>query len=134
MEQISEKEEMFFESVKEIKEKKLKFCINIMKKATPNYKRIYTDIMMDKYPEKITECLHILNKKTLSVMDIIDLNNRISSHNAKKINQQLKSYDRDTIFKILTYQKQHQLNNIETAKHFNLSRNSLQKWKKIYLV
>lgn len=38
---------------------------------TPNYKKIYFDILDQKYPQKITICQRILNKKKLSTLDII---------------------------------------------------------------
>lgn len=99
----------------------------------PNYKRIFNDILALKYPEKQLICLPILNKNELSFSDIVNLNNLIfndQSIETKKLNAHYKVYDKQTILKILKYQKDNQLNNKETATHFNLSRNTIYGWKK----
>lgn len=105
-------------------------------KNTPNYRKIYEDMIAKKYPEKSAQCQRILNKKKISTMDIIMLNNIIIGFDANEIrrNQKLKSYDKDTIFEILMYQKNNRLNNKQTAIHFNISRNTLTRWKKKFLV
>lgn len=48
----------------------------------------------------------------------------------KTENQKFKSYKRSDILKILDYQKKHKLNNIQLAKHFKMSRNTITKYKK----
>ncbi|WP_343608954.1 helix-turn-helix domain-containing protein [Chryseobacterium oranimense] len=107
-----------------------------MEKSSPNYKLIYRDIINKKYPNKISICQKILSKEKLSVLDIIRLNDIIFDNsqiqNSSK-NQKLRSYDRETILKILDFQKMHNLNNLQTASHFKLSRNTIRKWKMIYL-
>ncbi|PWN57947.1 helix-turn-helix domain-containing protein [Chryseobacterium viscerum] len=105
-------------------------------KHTPNYRKIYEDMISKKYPEKADACKSILSKEMLKVIDVITLNNIIVGFNEHQIetNQKLKSYDKDTIFDILLYQKKHRLNNVQTAKHFNLSRNTLTSWKKNFIV
>lgn len=104
-----------------------------MKKITPDYKKIYTEMIKNKYPDKTEMCLPILNKKIIGIMDIINLNTLICSRNNQSENQKLKSYDRTAIFEILNYQKQQGMNNATAAKHFNLSRNTIHKWKKTFL-
>lgn len=42
------------------------------------------------------------------------------------------SYDLASIIDILEYQKKNQLNNIQLANHFKLSRNTVAKWKKSF--
>lgn len=96
----------------------------------PNYKRIYFDILNEKHAEKIPNCLPILNKKTLSATDIIKLNEIIFGKK-NTANQKHKSYDEAAILEILNYQKIHKCNNKELAKQFNLSRNTITKWKKM---
>lgn len=99
----------------------------------PNYKKIFNDILEFKYPEKRALCFTILNKCELSYTDIVNLNNLIfndDSQETKKINANYKVYDEKTIFKILKYQKDHHLNNLETASQFKLSRNTLMNWQK----
>ncbi|MCT3897602.1 helix-turn-helix domain-containing protein [Elizabethkingia anophelis] len=109
-----------------------------MKISTPDYKRIYKDIIDIKYPDKKTECEFLLNKPNLSVLDVIELNIRIfgivPNRSTEIFNQKLRSYRRADILKILDYQKEHRLNNSQLAKHFKVSRNTLAKWKKLFLV
>lgn len=104
-----------------------------MKKTTPDYKKIYTEMIMDKYPDYLPKCHTILDKNEFSVMDVIRLNKLISSGNNRNANQKYKSYDRTAIFEILDYQKKHNLNNVSVARHFNISRNTLGTWKKKFL-
>jgi len=99
----------------------------------PNYRKIYTDMISMKYPEKAALCEKILRKKFLTVMDLIELNGYLSNTLNADYNQKLKCYDRDSIFKILEDQKHHRLNNTQAAKKFSVSRNTLCKWKRIYL-
>lgn len=101
----------------------------------PDYKRIYSDILLKKYPEKKEKCSLLLEKRKLSCIDVIEINRIIFSKN-KKIepsNQKLKAYRKSDIFKILDYQKNNNLNNSQLAKHFNLSRNTVAKWRKMFL-
>lgn len=98
--------------------------------SQPYYKKIYSDILTKKFPEKINECKSILSKKELSVLDIIQLNKQIFGY--KEIfsdNQRLRSYDDQSIVEILEYQKEYNLNNTQLSIHFKLSRNTIAKWK-----
>lgn len=104
-----------------------------MENKHPDYKTIYSDIIHKKYPEKESECSALLQKKDLSVMDIIELNKKIFGI-AQSENQKHRSYGKSDILKILHYQKKNNLNNIEVARHFRLSRNSVTKWKKMFQV
>ncbi|MEY8760554.1 helix-turn-helix domain-containing protein [Chryseobacterium tongliaoense] len=106
-----------------------------MKNVTPDYKRIYIDIIEKKFPQKRKFCEKILNKSKLSILDIIQLNALIFEHTKKetsKINQQLRSYDQQSIFEILEYQKKNNYSNTQLAQYFKLSRNTVAKWKKLY--
>jgi len=105
-----------------------------MKKKSIDYKKLYTEMIFEKYPQKASACAVILKKREFTVMDVIRLNKIISSGKAQSMNQKYKSYDRTTIFEILDYQKKHRLNNVATARHFNISRNTLGSWKKQFLV
>ncbi|WP_419867928.1 helix-turn-helix domain-containing protein [Chryseobacterium sp. CT-SW4] len=101
----------------------------------PNYKKIYTDIINKKYPEKLTTCKTLLLKNKLSFLDVIKLNQKIFGNNETLSgNQRHRSYDVKTIFEILDYQKKHNLNNSQLAIHFKLSRNTVAKWKKNFAV
>src|SRR5690606_36939376 len=92
---------------------------------TPNYKRIYSDILKKKYPEKIEYCKSSSKKPDISTLDIIQLNEKIFGSNSPR----LRSYSKSDICKILDYQKKHNLNNSQLASHFKLSRNTITKWK-----
>ncbi len=100
-------------------------------KTKPNYKRIYKDILDIKHLEKKEECKWILRKKELSTMDILELNKRIFGETE---NQKYRSYSKADILKILDYQQQNQLSNTQLANHFRLSRNTVAKWKKHFLM
>ncbi len=103
--------------------------------SQPYYKKIYFDILVRKFPEKIGECTSILSKEELSVLDIIQLNQRIfGCHEISSDNQRLRSYDYQSIFKILEYQKKYNLNNSQLSIHFKMSRNTIAKWKKEFTV
>lgn len=103
-----------------------------MRDKMPNYKKIYIDILDFKYPNHKKYCTPILSKKELSFSDIISLNNIIfGTENIK--NQKFRSYNKKDIFEILDYQKKNNLNNIELARHFKMSRNTIAKWKKIFV-
>ncbi|MGU3376980.1 helix-turn-helix domain-containing protein [Chryseobacterium sp. M5A1_1a] len=106
-----------------------------MERLLPNYKLIYEDIIRKKYPHKKNECQNILNKKELSTLDVVKLNNIIfdtKNKEAESFNQKLRSYNKAAILEILNYQKVNNLNNIQVARKFNLSRNSIGKWKKMF--
>ena len=47
-----------------------------MQKMTINYNKIFSDIIAKKYPQKKEECLTLLQKETLSAIDIIELNQK----------------------------------------------------------
>ena len=105
--------------------------------SKPDYKKIYTDLVMIKFPDKKEACEFIFQKEELSELDVIKLNNLIfnggnkdrSSNNGKH-----RAYNKFTILNILDYQKANNLNNKETAEYFGLSRNTVAKWKKIFLI
>jgi hypothetical protein len=102
---------------------------------TPDYKKIYNDLIDLKYPEKKRKCAKILSKKILSILDIIEINSIIFNYNQDiKSNQHHHAYNKETIYKILEYQKKNCLNNTQLAKHFKLSRNTVAKWKILFNV
>lgn len=106
-----------------------------MEKLLPNYKLIYEDIISKKYPHKKARCQFLLNKKELSILDIIKLNTIIfydGNKEANIFNQRLRSYDKSTILEILDYQKVNKLSNTQVAIQFKLSRNSISKWKNLF--
>jgi len=107
----------------------------IQKISTPDYRRIYHDIIVRKYPDKKEKCLPILEKSSLSALDIIRLNTMIfdtATKDALLFNQRHRSYRPAAIREILKYQIKNGLNNSQLATHFKLSRNTVAKWKKLY--
>ena len=96
-----------------------------MQKMTINYNKIYGDIIAKKYPQKKEECLTLLQKETLSAIDIIELNQKIFGLKKENevTNQQHRSYSQSDILQILDYQKKHKL-----------SRNTVSKWRKIFIL
>ncbi|TGN21428.1 helix-turn-helix domain-containing protein [Empedobacter tilapiae] len=104
-------------------------------KTKINYKTLYTDIINDLYPDKLLQCQEILNKQDLNILDILELNKLIFGEEYKnniEVNQKFRSYSKQDILLILDYQKKHRLNNTQLANHFNLSRNTIAKWKKLF--
>ncbi|PKF72473.1 transposase [Chryseobacterium sp. PMSZPI] len=101
----------------------------------PNYKKIYTDLIQQKYPEYFVQCQKVLSKERLSFFDIIQLNSIVSekSEQRTKEDQKFRSYKKSDIYEILEYQKKHDLNNSQLAKHFKLSRNTIAKWKQHFI-
>lgn len=93
-----------------------------------NYKKIFHDILDIKFPEKTELRRIVLEKEVIDFYDVLSLNKLIFGEEIKK--NKHKSYDPSTIMKILHYQKENNLNNIETARKFNLSRNTVTAWKK----
>ena len=105
-----------------------------MEKSGPNYKQIFKDILDRKYPEKRNACENILNKTTLSIVDVIEINTKIFGKGIINNSQKFRSYKKSDILNILDYQKENGLNNSQLANHFRLSRNTVSKWKKLFLV
>lgn len=105
--------------------------------TSPDYKAIYKDILYQKFPDKIEDCLPLLDKKDLSTLDILALNQKIFGSLDKertKINSKHLSYNKSDILHMLEYQKNNKLNNTQLANHFKLSRNTVTKWKKIFVI
>ncbi len=105
--------------------------------GAPNYKRIYTDMISICYPDRKEDCRHILSKEKLTMIDVILINEILVGKTVKnkaEHNQKHRSYDKAAILHILEFQKKHKLNNTGLADHFKLSRNTVHKWKKLFLV
>ncbi|WP_228442254.1 helix-turn-helix domain-containing protein [Chryseobacterium nematophagum] len=106
-------------------------------RAKVNYHLIFSDILNKKYPEKKKECRRIMEKKELSVLDVIQLNKIIFGpvdKETEEFNQSHRSYTVSSIFQILDFQKKNKLNNTQVALYFKLSRHTVAKWKKKYLI
>ena len=105
-------------------------------KNIPDYKKIYTDLVNEKYPEKKDAFTIIFSKKNFSVLDVIQCNSILEDREDKStfnFNQKHRSFDQQSILEILDYQKKHNWNNSQLAQHFKLSRNTIAKWKKKFI-
>ncbi|MBD8082859.1 helix-turn-helix domain-containing protein [Chryseobacterium caseinilyticum] len=99
----------------------------------PDYKKIYSDLIEEKYPEKMNECIKILKKKNFGVLDVISIHNILSEGSKKDVdifNQYHRAYDEKTVKIYLQYQVDHKLSNNQLSKHFKITRNSIARWKK----
>ncbi|WP_073061917.1 transposase [Chryseobacterium oranimense] len=109
-----------------------------MKDMGPDYKQIYTDIIEEKFPEKMDDFRIRRKIEGIStVIDIITLNRMIFGEPELSMecgNQKLRSYDQKSVLNILEYQKKNKLNNTETANHFKMSRNTISKWKRLFKI
>lgn len=98
----------------------------------PNYKQLYFDIIIERFSEKMNDD-NIRNKieNLNNSIDILVVNRLIFGEKQQEtqVNQKLHSYDKNSILAILQYQKKNNLSNVQTAKHFKISRNSIAKWK-----
>ncbi|SFN37912.1 hypothetical protein SAMN05421594_2450 [Chryseobacterium oleae] len=106
-----------------------------MEKTIPDYKKLYTDILIKKGLQHDKECLYILKKRYLTTLDVLLLNDLIfktSCRETEIFNQKHRSYNEEAIIKILDYQRSNNLNNSQLCRHFKLSRNTIAKWKKLY--
>lgn len=104
------------------------------KHGEPDYIRIYSDMIHRKYPEKYEICKDLLSKKKLDALEVLTLNNRIFGTGKRypSVNGNYRSYDQKAILKMLDHQQKFKLSNIQLAKHFGLSRNTVAKWKTKY--
>lgn len=102
---------------------------------SPNYCKIYKDLIERKFPEKLAELSYMLIKENLNSYEVIKLNEVLFGKKSKKQQhqeQRYRAYDKQTILRILRYQQQKKLNNKELALHFKLSTNTIAKWKSIF--
>ena len=58
----------------------------------------------------------------------------IGNRETQAENQKHRSYSKSDILKILDYQKKNNLNNSQLANHFSLSRNTVAKWKRMFII
>lgn len=99
----------------------------------PDYKKIYQEMIISKFPDKAEVCSNVLNKSEFTFLDVIHIQKIIfGNYQINNYNQRHRSYDIATIKKILQYQKDNKLNNTQLANQFKISRNSVTKWKKLF--
>lgn len=93
-----------------------------------NYKQIFQDILDLKFPEKKELRTIVLEREITDFYDVLSLNKLIFGDENKE--NKHKSYDPSTISKVLQFQEENNLSNIETARKFNLNRNTVSARKK----
>lgn len=106
------------------------------KKTNPNYDLIYRDIIETQENLDISVKGEMLDKtKSLkNSLSIIEMEERLVRSKITKTsieNQNLKAYDPESIRRILKYQIDNCLTNVQTAHVFKCSKNSIAKWKKL---
>jgi len=104
----------------------------------PDYKQIYTDILKEKFPEKLID-ISIKNKleRLHSAIDVLKFNQLIFGEPEYAVgfkSQRLRSYDEESILEILRYQKKNRLSNFQLGCHFKISRNTIAKWKTVFKI
>ncbi len=103
-------------------------------KMKPNYSKIYHDLLKEQYPEKLKDSKVKELLKSLNTSDeVIKFNDKIfkQSKESQENNQKLRTYDKETMLKILNYQKQHGFSSNYISKQYKISRTTIAKWKKI---
>ncbi len=85
---------------------------------------------MEKFPCKLKLLERVFQKESFSSLDILRINKIIFENQNES--QKYRAYEKSDIIYILNYQKEHHLSNVKLAKHFDISRNTISKWKKLY--
>lgn len=102
----------------------------------PDFKLIYTDIINEKFPDKMNDPVIRSKLDTLNTaVDILKFNILVfgeSEYTILSKSQRLRSYDEASIREILDYQSKNKLTNTETGNHFKISRNTIAKWKSFF--
>ena len=92
------------------------------------------DLIKKKFPQRSEEFKPLL-KNNLDILSVIKVNKMLfgeEDRSDKQTSQKYRSYNKEAILRILNYQKVYGLNNTQTAQHFNISRNSITKWKRLF--
>lgn len=102
----------------------------------PRYRKLYADMIRDKYPEKMAVCNTLLQKENWTALDVIHISQLLFGEDKDRkgiaSDQKHRSYDLRSIKEILDYQVENKLNNRQIANKYKLSRNSVSKWKKLF--
>lgn len=103
-------------------------------KMKPNYSKIYHDLLLEEHPEKLKDVKIKDLLQNLNTSDeVIKFNEKLFKQSKESLenNQKLRTYDKETMLKVLMYQKQHGLSSNYMSKKHKMSRTTLAKWKKI---
>lgn len=103
----------------------------------PLYQKLYADMIRDKYPDKENLLKQFLKKESWTTLDVIEVNDLLFGldKNKNSVRREMKhrAYDEESVKQILEYQKKNKLNNTQLANKYNLSRNTVKKWKDIFM-
>ncbi len=97
----------------------------------PNYKKIYLDMLRMDYPEKLKDpkIKELLEKLNTSEA-VLKFNEKLFKQSRE--NQKLRTYDRQTMLKLLQYQKKHGHSTSYMSRKYKISRTTLSKWKVMF--
>jgi len=102
--------------------------------AKPDFGRIFREIAQKKkHSESVIG--HIVNIEEWNSLNVIKVSEKIGEKprgKNLKLNRKHRAYDEQSVKEILNYQKINNLNNSEMMRLFNISRNSIAKWKKMF--
>ena len=103
----------------------------------PLYQKLYADMIRDKYPDKENLLKQFLKKESWTTLDVIEVNDLLfgldKNKNSVRRAMKHRAYDEESVKQILEYQKKNKLNNTQLANKYNLSRNTVKKWKDIFM-
>lgn len=100
----------------------------------PNYSKIYHDLLLAEHPEKLKDKKIVDLLKNLNTSEeVIKFNNKIFEQSQQDVenNQKLRTYDKETMLKILQYQKKHSFSTSYISRKYKMSRTTIAKWSKI---
>lgn len=102
----------------------------------PLYRKLYADMIRDKYPECEALCKHYFKKQHWTALDVLEVNQLLFSKKKNKqgvsVDQKHRAYDEESIKQILLYQQKNGLNNSQIANKYGLSRNTISKWRRLF--
>lgn len=87
------------------------------------------------HPEKLEDPkIQKLLNGLRTTEEILNFNDLIfeQSKESLKSNQQLKTYDKKTILKLLQYQKKHDFSTSYMSRQYKISRTTIAKWRKMF--
>lgn len=103
----------------------------------PLYHKLYADMIREKYPDKEACCSSYLKKENWTALDVIQINAILFAKHHKQMeiasDQKHRAYDKESVRQILRYQQVNRLNNKQLADKFRLSRNTVAKWRKLFV-
>ncbi|ROH97483.1 hypothetical protein BCF50_2330 [Chryseobacterium daecheongense] len=101
----------------------------------PNYNKIYHDMLKKEHPEKLKDpSIRRLLSKLHTTEDILKFNDKLFTQSREKQqnNQKLKTYDKQTMLKLLQYQDKHGFSTSYMSKKYKISRTTITKWRKTF--